>query len=178
VQVRVAGDWRRACARAQPFRPWQAACCHALPLTTVPACPSHPHTGFTGEFWRAYHAVIPPVSLLAGGGCACGWRMLTHTHTHTHTHACVRACVRHMHKHAPTHTHQTRETPRTLTNQAPGFERRKDLYLLYHYLNHANLFGGARGVLWCRGCRQTRSTMVCGHTPSVRTPTVHCHALC
>jgi hypothetical protein len=23
----------------------------------------------------------------------------------------------------------------------PGFEKRKDLYLLYHYLNHYNLFG-------------------------------------
>lgn len=29
--------------------------------------------------------------------------------------------------------------------KAPGFDRRKDLYLLYHYLNHTNLFGG--GVL-------------------------------
>lgn len=41
--------------------------------------------GFTGDFWRAYHEVIP---------------------------------------------------------KAPGFDRRKDLYLLYHYLNHTNLFGG------------------------------------
>jgi len=23
----------------------------------------------------------------------------------------------------------------------PGFEERKDLYMLYHYLNHYNLFG-------------------------------------
>jgi fructosamine-3-kinase len=23
----------------------------------------------------------------------------------------------------------------------PGFEKRRDLYLLYHYLNHYNLFG-------------------------------------
>lgn len=42
-------------------------------------------SGFTGDFWRAYHEVIP---------------------------------------------------------KAPGFDRRKDLYLLYHYLNHTNLFGG------------------------------------
>lgn len=41
--------------------------------------------GFTGDFWRAYHEVIP---------------------------------------------------------KAPGFDKRKDLYLLYHYLNHTNLFGG------------------------------------
>ena len=25
--------------------------------------------------------------------------------------------------------------------KAPGFEERKQLYLLYHYLNHYNLFG-------------------------------------
>eukprot|EP00775_Hariotina_reticulata_P003566 gene3566-3834_t len=41
--------------------------------------------GFSGDFWRAYHEIIP---------------------------------------------------------KAPGFDRRKDLYLLYHYLNHTNLFGG------------------------------------
>jgi protein-ribulosamine 3-kinase len=23
----------------------------------------------------------------------------------------------------------------------PGFEKRRDLYMLYHYLNHYNLFG-------------------------------------
>ena len=40
--------------------------------------------GFSGEFWDAYHALIP---------------------------------------------------------KAPGFEERKQLYLLYHYLNHYNLFG-------------------------------------
>ena len=40
--------------------------------------------GFGGEFWDAYHALIP---------------------------------------------------------KAPGFEERKQLYLLYHYLNHYNLFG-------------------------------------
>ncbi|CAG9467269.1 unnamed protein product [Pedinophyceae sp. YPF-701] len=40
---------------------------------------------FGGEFWRAYHEVVP---------------------------------------------------------KEPGFEDRKDLYLLYHYLNHYNLFGG------------------------------------
>jgi fructosamine-3-kinase len=49
--------------------------------------------GFTGDFWRAYHEVLP---------------------------------------------------------KAPGFDRRKDLYLLYHYLNHTNLFGGTS----CRDCHQ------------------------
>lgn len=29
-----------------------------------------------------------------------------------------------------------------LIPKAPGFEDRKQLYLLYHYLNHYNLFGG------------------------------------
>lgn len=48
-----------------------------LPAVSLP--------GFTGDFWRAYHEVIP---------------------------------------------------------KAPGFDRRKELYLLYHYLNHTNLFGG------------------------------------
>lgn len=41
--------------------------------------------GFTGDFWRAYHELIP---------------------------------------------------------KAPLFDKRKELYLLYHYLNHTNLFGG------------------------------------
>ncbi|EIE23853.1 Ketosamine-3-kinase [Coccomyxa subellipsoidea C-169] len=41
--------------------------------------------GFTGDFWQAYHEVIP---------------------------------------------------------RSPGFEDRKQLYMLYHYLNHYNLFGG------------------------------------
>ena len=40
--------------------------------------------GFSGDFWDAYHALIP---------------------------------------------------------KAPGFEERQQLYLLYHYLNHYNLFG-------------------------------------
>lgn len=44
-------------------------------------------TGFSGDFWREYHTVIP---------------------------------------------------------KAPLFDKRKDLYLLYHYLNHTNLFGGER----------------------------------
>jgi hypothetical protein len=42
-------------------------------------------SGFTGDFWRAYHELIP---------------------------------------------------------KAPLFDKRKELYLLYHYLNHTNLFGG------------------------------------
>jgi hypothetical protein len=33
---------------------------------------------------------------------------------------------------------------------APLAEDRKDLYLLYHYLNHYNLFGGETGE-WDRG---------------------------
>lgn len=66
-------------------------------------------TGFTGDFWRAYHEVIP---------------------------------------------------------KAPGFDKRKDLYLLYHYLNHTNLFGGgadsatrlqAAGVLACNAFNSRRS---------------------
>jgi fructosamine-3-kinase len=44
-------------------------------------------SGFTGDFWRAYHELIP---------------------------------------------------------KAPLFDKRKELYLLYHYLNHTNLFGGER----------------------------------
>lgn len=51
--------------------------------------------GFTGDFWRAYHEVLP---------------------------------------------------------KAPGFDRRKDLYLLYHYLNHTNLFGGNVLREWQQAC--------------------------
>jgi fructosamine-3-kinase len=78
----------------------QAACSAATDLWTVNSvnsvtiacaalyvrCLACTHaTGFTGDFWCAYHEVLP---------------------------------------------------------KAPGFDRRKDLYLLYHYLNHTNLFGG------------------------------------
>jgi fructosamine-3-kinase len=63
------------------------------PLHAGPASPGPPScvllyastTGFSGDFWRAYHELIP---------------------------------------------------------KAPLFDKRQELYLLYHYLNHTNLFGG------------------------------------
>lgn len=75
VQVRPTA-WCRASAAA-------AVCVVDPTVLPLPA-------GFTGDFWRAYHEVIP---------------------------------------------------------KAPGFDRRKDLYLLYHYLNHTNLFGGEQGCV-------------------------------
>jgi fructosamine-3-kinase len=63
--------------------------------------------GFTGDFWRAYHEVIP---------------------------------------------------------KAPGFDRRKELYLLYHYLNHTNLFGGeTAGWSASSSCTPSLVSSSCGH---------------
>ena len=35
-----------------------------------------------------------------------------------------------------------KEAAEEIVPKAPGFERRRPLYDLYHILNHANLFGG------------------------------------
>jgi fructosamine-3-kinase len=75
---------------------------------------------FGPAFYAAYHEVIPRV------------RARTHTAAPlplTLSALCIYPCI-------------CRRRSASSLRQAPGFEARAQLYQLYHYLNHYNMFGG------------------------------------
>lgn len=93
-QMLVGAYPTRSCRAATASVPVDNSCghisllqCNSSTVTMLLHCllPAATAQGFSGDFWREYHKLIP---------------------------------------------------------KAPLFEKRKDLYLLYHYLNHTNLFGG------------------------------------